>query len=150
MYGENPFLIVNKKAISSVLSIPDFKFFRITQTRSHPSILPDLIFRCIRKFEVGNPIKFPCITLSHMSIWVGIQSGRIPWKSQPCPEEKSAWNTGCTPGQKSGKPHIELHTKKWFEDGDFRKPRKLYVDFYRCMDFEYIGHLFYLLSEFVD
>ena len=22
--------------------------------------------------------------------------------------------------------------KKWFEDGDFRKPRKLYVDFYRC------------------
>ena len=44
----------------------------------------------------------------------------------------------------------ELHTKKWFEDGDFRKPHKLYVDFYRCMDFEYIGHLFYLLSEFVD
>ncbi len=40
--------------------------------------------------------------------------------------------------------------KKWFEDGDFRKPRKLYGDFYRCMDFEYIGHLFYLLSEFGD
>lgn len=40
--------------------------------------------------------------------------------------------------------------KKWFVDGDFRKPRKLYGDFYRCMDFEYIGHLFYLLSEFED
>ena len=39
---------------------------------------------------------------------------------------------------------------KWFIDGDFRKPRKLYGDFYRCMDFEYIGHLFYLLSEFDD
>lgn len=40
--------------------------------------------------------------------------------------------------------------EKWFVDGDFRKPRKLYGDFYRCMDFEYIGHLFYLLSEFED
>lgn len=39
---------------------------------------------------------------------------------------------------------------KWFENGDFRKPIKLYGDFYRCMDFEYIGHLFYLLSEFDD
>ena len=39
---------------------------------------------------------------------------------------------------------------KWFTDGDFRKPRKLYGDFYRCMDFEYIAHLFYLLSEFED
>lgn len=39
---------------------------------------------------------------------------------------------------------------KWFIDGDFRKPRKLYGSFYRCMDFEYIAHLFYLLSEFDD
>ena len=39
---------------------------------------------------------------------------------------------------------------KWFVDGDFTQPRKLYGDFYRCMDFEYIGHLFYLLSEFDD
>ena len=39
---------------------------------------------------------------------------------------------------------------KWFEDGNFRQPRKLYGDFYRCMDFEYIGHMFYLLSEFDD
>lgn len=39
---------------------------------------------------------------------------------------------------------------KWFEDGDFHKPVKLYGDFYRCMDFEYIGHLFYFLSEFDD
>ena len=39
---------------------------------------------------------------------------------------------------------------KWFIDGDFKKPRKLYGDFYRCMDFEYIGHLFFLLSEFDD
>lgn len=37
---------------------------------------------------------------------------------------------------------------KWFMDGDFKKPIKLYGDFYRCMDFEYIAHLFYLLSEF--
>ncbi|MCD2348979.1 MULTISPECIES: hypothetical protein [Clostridium] len=37
---------------------------------------------------------------------------------------------------------------KWFIDGNFKKPRKLYGEFYRCMDFEYIGHLFYLLSEF--
>ncbi|MFQ9629199.1 MAG: hypothetical protein ACLR1F_15775 [Enterococcus avium] len=39
---------------------------------------------------------------------------------------------------------------KWFVDGDFTRPQKLYGDFYRCMDFEYIGHLFYLLSEFED
>lgn len=37
---------------------------------------------------------------------------------------------------------------KWFIVGDFKKPRKLYGEFYRCMDFEYVGHLFYLLSEF--
>lgn len=40
--------------------------------------------------------------------------------------------------------------QKWFIDGDFFKPRKLYGEFYRCMDFEYIGHLFFLLSEFDD
>lgn len=36
---------------------------------------------------------------------------------------------------------------KWFEEGDFSKPQNLYGDFYRVMDFEYIGHLFYLLSK---
>lgn len=39
---------------------------------------------------------------------------------------------------------------KWFVEGDFKKPVNLYGEFYRCMDFEYIGHLFYLLSEFDD
>lgn len=38
--------------------------------------------------------------------------------------------------------------KKWFENGNLLKPSNLYGDFYRCMDFEYIGHLFFLLSEF--
>jgi hypothetical protein len=37
---------------------------------------------------------------------------------------------------------------KWFINGDFRKPRKLYGNFYRVMDFEYIGHVFFLLSQF--
>lgn len=37
---------------------------------------------------------------------------------------------------------------KWFVNGDFLKPAFLYGDFYRCMDFEYIGHVFYLLSRF--
>ncbi|KRK89574.1 hypothetical protein [Lentilactobacillus sunkii] len=36
---------------------------------------------------------------------------------------------------------------KWFIDGDFIHPRKLYGEFYRVMDFEYIGHLFYMLSK---
>lgn len=36
---------------------------------------------------------------------------------------------------------------KWFVDGNFKKPRKLYGDFYRVMDLEYIAHLFYLLSK---
>lgn len=36
---------------------------------------------------------------------------------------------------------------KWFENGDFTKPQNLYGNFYRVMDFEYIGHLFYLLSK---
>lgn len=37
---------------------------------------------------------------------------------------------------------------KWFIEGDFTKPRKLYGNFYRVMDFEYIGHVFFLLSQF--
>ena len=45
---------------------------------------------------------------------------------------------------------VKYVRSKWFIDGDFKRPRKLYGDFYRCMDFEYIGHLFYLLSEFPD
>lgn len=35
---------------------------------------------------------------------------------------------------------------KWFEQGDFTHPKNLYGDFYRVMDFEYMGHLLYLLS----
>lgn len=38
--------------------------------------------------------------------------------------------------------------QKWFVDGDFGKPASLYGDFYRVMDFEYIGHVYYLLSLF--
>ncbi|KKI92080.1 hypothetical protein WQ54_11620 [Bacillus sp. SA1-12] len=38
--------------------------------------------------------------------------------------------------------------QKWFQNGDFTKPTYLYGDFYRCMDFEYIAHVFYLLSQF--
>lgn len=52
--------------------------------------------------------------------------------------------------QKVEKCAVNYVRSKWFIDGDFRKPRKLYGDFYRCMDFEYITHLFYLLSEFDD
>ncbi|WP_137597611.1 hypothetical protein [Paucilactobacillus kaifaensis] len=36
---------------------------------------------------------------------------------------------------------------RWFVDGDFKQPRKLYGEFYRVMDLEYIAHLFYLLSQ---
>ncbi|OKP99278.1 hypothetical protein [Paenibacillus sp. P46E] len=35
----------------------------------------------------------------------------------------------------------------WFIDGDFSRPRPLYGDFYRIYDFDYIGHVFYLLSR---
>lgn len=52
--------------------------------------------------------------------------------------------------QKVEKCAVHYVRSKWFIDGDFMKPRKLYGDFYRCMDFEYIAHLFYLLSEFDD
>lgn len=45
---------------------------------------------------------------------------------------------------------VKYVRQKWFIDGDFTKPRKLYGDFYRSMDFEYISHLFLLLSEFDD
>ncbi|MBL1226621.1 hypothetical protein [Enterococcus sp. BWR-S5] len=37
---------------------------------------------------------------------------------------------------------------KWFVKGDFKKPRNLYGSFYRVMDFEYLGHVLYLLSQF--
>ncbi|ACT00324.1 hypothetical protein [Paenibacillus sp. JDR-2] len=36
----------------------------------------------------------------------------------------------------------------WFEDGDFMNPRPLYGSFYRIYDFDYIGHVYYLLSRF--
>lgn len=38
----------------------------------------------------------------------------------------------------------------WFEDGDFSRPRALYGDFYRIYDFDYITHVFYLLSQMDD
>lgn len=37
---------------------------------------------------------------------------------------------------------------KWFIEGDFNQPALLYGDFYRVLDFDYIGHLFFLLSRF--
>ncbi|KAF1297342.1 hypothetical protein BAU15_11370 [Enterococcus sp. JM4C] len=40
--------------------------------------------------------------------------------------------------------------QKWFEDGMLGQPKKVYGDFYRVMDFEYIGHLFFLLSQFTE
>ncbi|WP_025727365.1 hypothetical protein [Heyndrickxia ginsengihumi] len=40
--------------------------------------------------------------------------------------------------------------QKWFKNGDFTNPSYLYGDFYRCMDFEYIAHVFYLLSQFEE
>lgn len=36
----------------------------------------------------------------------------------------------------------------WFEDGDFTTPKPLYGSFYRIYDFDYIGHVYYLLSQF--
>lgn len=35
----------------------------------------------------------------------------------------------------------------WFEGGDFRRPRPLYGTFYRVYDFDYIAHVYYLLSR---
>ncbi|AIQ60833.1 hypothetical protein [Paenibacillus borealis] len=36
----------------------------------------------------------------------------------------------------------------WFEHGDFLHPKPLYGSFYRIYDFDYIGHVYYLLSKF--
>jgi hypothetical protein len=36
----------------------------------------------------------------------------------------------------------------WFADGDFMHPKPLYGSFYRIYDFDYIGHVYYLLSKF--
>ena len=38
--------------------------------------------------------------------------------------------------------------QKWFADKQFREPKKVYGDFYRVMDFEYLGHVLFLLSQF--
>jgi hypothetical protein len=37
---------------------------------------------------------------------------------------------------------------KWFVSGDLARPAKLYGDFYRIFDLDYIAHVFYLLSRF--
>lgn len=39
---------------------------------------------------------------------------------------------------------------KWFVDGNFTAPRKLYGGFYRIFDFDYIAHIYFLLSKFKD
>lgn len=39
---------------------------------------------------------------------------------------------------------------KWFEKADFNCPKNVYGDFYRVMDFEYLGHLLFLLSQIPD
>ncbi len=36
----------------------------------------------------------------------------------------------------------------WFEGGDFMLPKPLYGSFYRIYDFDYIAHVYYLLSQF--
>ncbi|MFD1884925.1 hypothetical protein [Paenibacillus wenxiniae] len=36
----------------------------------------------------------------------------------------------------------------WFENGNFQCPKPLYGEFYRIYDFDYIGHVYYLLSQF--
>ncbi|MFS0868783.1 hypothetical protein [Paenibacillus xylanilyticus] len=37
--------------------------------------------------------------------------------------------------------------KHWFIDGDLSRPQPLYGNFYRIYDFDYIAHVFYLLSQ---
>lgn len=37
---------------------------------------------------------------------------------------------------------------KWFTEGDFRRPARLYGHFYRIFDLDYVAHVFYLLSRF--
>jgi hypothetical protein len=37
---------------------------------------------------------------------------------------------------------------KWFVNGDFYRPAKLYGSFYRIIDLDYIAHVYYLLSKF--
>jgi hypothetical protein len=37
---------------------------------------------------------------------------------------------------------------KWFHDGVFAHPINLYGDFYRIFDFDYVAHVYYLLSKF--
>ncbi|GGG08619.1 hypothetical protein [Paenibacillus abyssi] len=37
---------------------------------------------------------------------------------------------------------------KWFVNGDFYQPAKLYGTFYRIIDLDYIAHIYYLLSKF--
>ncbi|MEX2461949.1 MAG: DUF5695 domain-containing protein [Paenibacillaceae bacterium] len=46
------------------------------------------------------------------------------------------------------KSAVHYIRNKWFEKGDFHHPIKLYGSFYRIYDFDYIAHVFYLLSCF--
>lgn len=40
--------------------------------------------------------------------------------------------------------------EKWFVDGEFTKPKKIYGGFYRTLDFDYIAHVYFLLSQFSE
>ncbi|MGG1516577.1 hypothetical protein ABE504_14255 [Paenibacillus oryzisoli] len=43
---------------------------------------------------------------------------------------------------------VQYIKPKWFVNGDFYSPAKLYGSFYRIIDLDYIGHIYYLLSKF--
>jgi hypothetical protein len=47
--------------------------------------------------------------------------------------------------EKSASAYIK---NTWFIEGNFNKPDKIYGNFYRIFDFDYIAHVFYLLSQF--
>lgn len=49
--------------------------------------------------------------------------------------------------QKVEQSAVNYVRPKWFINGNLLHPTKLYGDFYRVMDLEYIAHLFYLLSK---
>ena len=106
---------------------------------------------------IGERVEYICDTLYHD------ENGNPPYAFEPISNQGESLGKAnlvlqknllgkldTSQVQKVEKCAVNYVRPKWFVNGDFMKPRKLYGDFYRCMDFEYIAHLFYLLSEFDD
>jgi hypothetical protein len=114
-------------------------------------------------FNVMEPIKKMIENRSHYisNVLFNGENSQIPYSYSPISNQGESLGklslvlksnllgqTNVEEVQKVEESCVYYIRQKWFQNGDFTKPVYLYGDFYRCMDYEYIAHILYLLSKF--